>query len=95
MVIDKKVFLTGQVSAIIQCKTPIKCKDSGYLTITISIVEVIIKRSLLDQGANVNLIPFSPYQKLGNHIIFDYNSKNTEGSGRRHPNLGGQVITPC
>ena len=31
--VDKKAFLTKQVNAIIQCKTPVKYKDSGYPTI--------------------------------------------------------------
>ena len=31
--VDKKAFLTEQVSAIIQCKTPVKYKDPGCPTI--------------------------------------------------------------
>ena len=31
--VDKKAFLTEQVSVIIQCKTPVKYKDSGCPTI--------------------------------------------------------------
>ena len=35
--IDKKAFLTEQVSAIIQCKTPVKYKDPGCPTISVNI----------------------------------------------------------
>ena len=33
----KKAFLTEQVSAIIECKTPMKYKDPGYPTISVNI----------------------------------------------------------
>ena len=35
--VDKKAFLTEQVSAIIQCKTPVKYKDRGCPTISVNI----------------------------------------------------------
>ena len=35
--VDKKAFLTEQVSAIIQCKTPMKYKDPGCPTISVNI----------------------------------------------------------
>ena len=35
--IDKKAFLTEHVSAIIQCKTPVKYKDPGCPTISVNI----------------------------------------------------------
>ena len=35
--IDKKAFLTEQVNAIIQCKTPVKYKDPGCSTISSNI----------------------------------------------------------
>ena len=35
--VDKKAFLTEQVSAIIQCKTPVKYKDPGCPTISVNI----------------------------------------------------------
>ena len=35
--VNKKAFLTEQVSAIIQCKSPVKYKDPGCPTISVSI----------------------------------------------------------
>ena len=63
--IDKKAFLTEQVSAIIQCKTPVKYKDPGCLTISVNIGGICVKKALLDLGASVNLLPYSMYRQLG------------------------------
>ena len=63
--IEKKAFLTEQVSAIIQSKNPIKYKDPGSPTISVNIGENCIDKSLLDLGANVNLLPYSVYKQLG------------------------------
>ena len=63
--VDKKAFLTEQVSAIIQCKTPMKYKDPGYLTISVNIRGTCVEKALLDLGANVNLLPHSVFKQLG------------------------------
>ena len=63
--IEKKAFLTEQVSVIIQSKNPIKYKDPGSPTISVSIGGICIDKSLLDLGANVNLLPYSMYKQLG------------------------------
>ena len=63
--IDKKAFLTEQVSAIIQCKTPVKYKDPGCPTISGNIGGICIEKALLDLGASVNLLPYSMYRQLG------------------------------
>ena len=63
--VDKKAFLTKQVSAIIQCKTPVKYKDPGYPTISINIGGTCVEKTLLDLGASVNLLPYSMYNQLG------------------------------
>ena len=63
--IEKKVFLTEQVSAIIQSKTPVKYKDPGSPTISVNIGGTCIDKALLDLGANVNLLPYSVYKQLG------------------------------
>ena len=63
--IEKKAFLTDQVSAIIQSKTPIKYKDPGSPTISVNIGGTCIDKALLDLGANVNLLPYSVYKQLG------------------------------
>ena len=63
--VDKKAFLTEQVSAIIQCKTPVKYKDSGCPTISVNIGDTCVEKALLDLGASVNLLPYSMYKQLG------------------------------
>ena len=65
MGIEKKVFLTEQVSAIIQSKNPVKYKDLGSPTISVNIGGTCIDKSLLDLGASVNLLPYSLYKQLG------------------------------
>ena len=64
MCLKKKAFLTEQVSAIIQCKTLIKYKDSGCPTISVNIGNTFVKRALLDLGVSVNLFPYSVYKQL-------------------------------
>ena len=63
--VDKKAFLTEQVSAIIQSKTPGKYKDPGSPTISVNIGGTYVDKTLLDLGASVNLLPYSVYKKLG------------------------------
>ena len=63
--VDKKAFLTKQVSVIIQCKTPVKYKDPGYPTILVNIEGTCVDKALLDLGASVNLLPYSVYKQLG------------------------------
>ena len=48
--IEKKAFLTEQVSAIIQSKTPMKYKDPGSPTISVNIGGTCIDKTLLDLG---------------------------------------------
>ena len=63
--IDKKAFLTEQVSSIIQCKALVKYKDPGSPTISVNIEGIYIDKALLDLGASVNLLPYSMYKQLG------------------------------
>ena len=60
--IEKKAFLTEQVSAIIQSRNPVKYKDPGSPTISVNIGGNCIDKSLLDLGASVNLLPYSVYK---------------------------------
>ena len=62
--LDKKAFLTEQVSSIIQCKTLVKYKDPGSPTFSVNIGRICID-PLLDLGASVNLLPHSMYRQLG------------------------------
>ena len=63
--VNKKAFLTEQVSAIIECKTPVKYKDPGCPTISVNIGGTCVEKALLDLGASVNLLPYSMYKQLG------------------------------
>ena len=63
--INKKAFLTEQVSSIIQSRTLLKYKDPGSSTITVNIGGTCIDKALLDLGASVNLLPYSMYKQLG------------------------------
>ena len=62
---NKKAFLTEQVSAIIQCKSPVKYKDPGCPTISVSVRGTCVEKALLNLGASVNLLPYSVYKQLG------------------------------
>ncbi|RVX11225.1 hypothetical protein CK203_019787 [Vitis vinifera] len=59
LTVNKKAFLTEQVSAILQCKSPLKYKDPGSPTISVMIGEKVVEKALLDLGASVNLLPYS------------------------------------
>ena len=63
--IEKKEFLTEQVSEIIQRKNPVKYKDPGSPTISVNIGGTCINKALLDLRASVNLLPYSLYKQLG------------------------------
>ena len=63
--VNKKAFLTEQVSAIIECKTPVKYKDPGCPIISVNIGGISVEKALLDLGATVNLLPYSMYKQLG------------------------------
>ena len=63
--VNKKAFLTEQVSAIIESKTPVKYKDPGCPTISVNIGGISVEKALLDLGASVNLLTYSKYKQLG------------------------------
>ena len=63
--VNKKAFLTEQVSAIIQCKTLVKYKDTRCPTISVNIGGTCVQKTLLDLGDSVNLLPYSVYKQLG------------------------------
>ena len=65
MNVNKKAFLTEQVSAIIQCKSPLKYKDPGSPTISVMNGGKVVEKALLDLGASLNLLPYSVYKQLG------------------------------
>ena len=53
------------MSAIIECKTPVKYKDLGCPTISVNIGGISVEKALLDLRASVNLLPYSMYKQLG------------------------------
>ena len=63
--VDKKAFINEQVSAIIQCKTPVKYKDLGCPTILVNIGGTCLKKALPNLGTSENLLPYSMYKRLG------------------------------
>ena len=63
--VKKTAFLTEQVSAVIEQKTPPKYKDPGCPTISCQIGTHDFSQALLDLGASVNLMPYSVYLQLG------------------------------
>ena len=63
--VNKKAFLTEQVSAIIESKTLVKYKDPGCPTISVNIGGISVEKALLDLGVSVNLLPYSMYKQLG------------------------------
>ncbi|RVW70740.1 Retrovirus-related Pol polyprotein from transposon 297 [Vitis vinifera] len=62
--VTKNAFLTEQVSAIIQSKSPVKYKDPGCPTISVTL-EGHMWKSFTRLGASVNLLPYSVYKQLG------------------------------
>nr|CAN64603.1 hypothetical protein VITISV_033149 [Vitis vinifera] len=70
--VNKRAFLTEQVSAIIQCKSPLKYKDQGCPTIAVMIREKVVEEALLDLGASVNLLSYFVYKQLGlDFVVLD------------------------
>ena len=63
--IDKKAFLTEQVSSIIQCKTLVKYKDQGSPTISVNIGGICIDKGTTRSGSQCHLLPYSVYKQLG------------------------------
>ncbi|GKU88873.1 hypothetical protein SLEP1_g3087 [Rubroshorea leprosula] len=63
--VKKTTFLTEQVSAVIEQKTPPKYKDPGCPTIACQIGSQEFSQALLNLGASVNLRPYSVYLQLG------------------------------
>ncbi|CAL8112410.1 unnamed protein product [Prunus armeniaca] len=61
----EKVILTEQCSAVLLHKLPPKKQDPGSFTISCTIGNSNFKRALIDLGANINLMPFSVFQRLG------------------------------
>ncbi|KAH9686259.1 hypothetical protein KPL70_014304 [Citrus sinensis] len=62
--VQKRAFLTEQVSSILSTNSALKYKDPDCPTISCTIGDHKIGHDLLDLGASVNLLPYSVYQQL-------------------------------
>ncbi|XP_052181995.1 uncharacterized protein LOC127794785 [Diospyros lotus] len=62
---NETVMLTEECNAIIQNKMPQKLKDPGSFTIPCMIGNCEFNKALCDLGANINLMPYSLFKKLG------------------------------
>ncbi|CAN6679400.1 unnamed protein product [Malus baccata var. baccata] len=61
----KEVVKVGEnVSAILQCKLPPKCKDPGSFTIPCVIGNTRFESAMLDLGASINVMPYSIYASM-------------------------------
>ncbi|GJU07337.1 uncharacterized protein Tco_1123767 [Tanacetum coccineum] len=61
---NEKVLLGENVSAMIQKKLPIKCKDPGMFTIPCKMGNVEIERAMFELGALINAMPRSIYKAI-------------------------------
>jgi len=59
------IVVEGNCSVVIQRILPPKYKDPGSVTIPYSISVVSIGKTLIDLGANINLMPFSMCRRIG------------------------------
>ncbi|XP_010247843.1 PREDICTED: uncharacterized protein LOC104590797, partial [Nelumbo nucifera] len=59
------IALNEECSAILLNRLPQKLKDLGSFTIRCTIGSLKIEKALCDLGANINLMPFSIFKKLG------------------------------
>ncbi|RVW83854.1 Retrovirus-related Pol polyprotein from transposon 17.6 [Vitis vinifera] len=65
LTVNKKAFLTEQVSAILQCKSPLKYKDPGSPTILVMIGGKVVEKALLDLAARCKFASILVYKQLG------------------------------
>ncbi|KAL0411123.1 UNVERIFIED_CONTAM: hypothetical protein Slati_3702000 [Sesamum latifolium] len=63
------VKLNEECSAILQNKLPPKLKDPGSFSIPCTIENINFDKALCDLGVNVNLMPYSIFEKLGMHEL--------------------------
>nr|XP_027115842.1 uncharacterized protein LOC113733822 [Coffea arabica] len=61
---DERVIVGENVSAVLQKKLPPKCGDPGRFTVPCKIGNTLIRNTLLDLGASINVMPKSMYASL-------------------------------
>ncbi|XP_014489914.1 uncharacterized protein LOC106752693 [Vigna radiata var. radiata] len=64
---EERIEVQGNCNAILQktLSLPLKFKDSGSFTIPCTIENYDIGKTLIDLGANINLMPLSMLNKIG------------------------------
>ncbi|GKE54411.1 hypothetical protein Tco_1489567, partial [Tanacetum coccineum] len=60
-----KIIMNERCSAVLLNKLPSKEKDPGCFTILCDIGQLHIDNALADLGANISLMPYTMYKKLG------------------------------
>ncbi|CAN6695177.1 unnamed protein product [Malus baccata var. baccata] len=69
----KEVVEVGEnVSAILQCKLPPKCKDPGSFTIPCVIGNTRFESAMLDLGASINVMSYSIYASMNLGALKNY-----------------------
>ena len=63
---NESIVVGGNCSAVIQKKLPKKFKDPGSVTIHYTIGNESVGKTLIDLGANINLMPLSMCRRIGN-----------------------------
>ncbi|CAN6547322.1 unnamed protein product [Malus baccata var. baccata] len=58
------VQVSENVSAVLQRKLPLKCKDPGSFTIPCVIGNTKFEHAMLDLGASINVVPYSIYASM-------------------------------
>ncbi|XP_027158459.1 uncharacterized protein LOC113760082 [Coffea eugenioides] len=61
---DERVIVGENVSAVLQRKLPPKCGDPGRFTVPCRIGNTLIRNTMLDLGASINVMPKSMYASL-------------------------------
>ncbi|KAK5773318.1 hypothetical protein PVK06_049624 [Gossypium arboreum] len=61
---NEKVSVCENVSAVLQRKMPVKCKDRGMFAIPCKIGHLVIQKAMCDLGASINAMPYSIYESL-------------------------------
>ncbi|RVW64043.1 Retrovirus-related Pol polyprotein from transposon 17.6 [Vitis vinifera] len=81
--VSKKAFLTKEVSSIIQCKSPMKYKDLGCLTISVMIGEDVCGESFVGLGSKCELLTYSVYKFACYSAFFKDEERNSPFNSTR------------
>ncbi|RVW64398.1 hypothetical protein CK203_062520 [Vitis vinifera] len=81
--VNKKAFLTEQVSAIIQCNSPVKYNDPGCPTISVMIGGELVEKALLDMGEEWTNATHVWKHDIGAQYLLYVQEANQSGIRRR------------